>query len=213
MAISTNGKPCLIFDWSGVISNDFDVVVQTYNLLFSDYGAAPLTHDEFREHFELPYENFCRKYLGHDVALEELQDKFRQIYTLHKMTPTIIPGVETVLDTLHREGIYMSILSSHSFVSREAEHYFPGKNFFIKIFEDIPDKRHCIDVLLETLSFNPENTFYVGDMEHDIITGQQAGVKTIAVTTGYRSRALLSQYSPDYIFDSLDEILPLLAVC
>lgn len=202
----------LIFDWSGVISNDLDVVLATYNHLFSRYGVSPLTAEEFRNEFELPYEKFCRRILGDSMPLSELQEQFREIYTAHNMMPEIIPGVEDVLAVLKQNGVRMVVLSSHSFVSREAQTYFPGRTYFLKIYEDIPDKTRCIKDLMREQGFNPSQTCYVGDMEHDIHTGKHAGVKTIAITTGYQSRRILSRSNPDYILDNLADILPLLNI-
>ncbi|MEW6535908.1 MAG: HAD family hydrolase [Candidatus Auribacterota bacterium] len=208
-----NNKPNFIFDWSGVISNDLDVVLQTYNLMFAEYGIAALSLDEFRNTFELPYENFCRRILGDEIDIAVLQDKFRQIYLGHNMTPSVIPGSEDVLALLTRRGVKMTILSSHSFVSREIERYFPGKNYFSKVYEDIPDKRTCIHNLLDEMEFDPMHTYYVGDMEHDIITGKLAGVRTIALTTGYRTKEMLEPLEPDHILDNLRDIVPLLNIC
>lgn len=200
----------IIFDWSGVISNDISIVLHTYNEMFSIYDKPSLTSSEFQDIFELPYENFCRKILGDNINLFELQEHFRRIYIKNNFAPTIIPGVEEVLDTLKNNNIRMTVLSSHSFVSKEARRFFPGKNYFIKIFEDVPDKTKYIHILMEELNFDPATTFYIGDMVHDIHTGKQAGVKTVGITTGYQSKDVLSRANPDYILDNLHELLSLL---
>lgn len=200
----------IIFDWSGVISNDISIVLSTYNEIFSIYDKPSLSHEEFQDTFELPYENFCRKILGDNINIFELQEHFRRIYIKNKMIPTVIPGSETVLDILKQNNVRMTVLSSHSFVSIEAEHFFPGKNYFTKIFEDVPDKTKCIHILMDELNFEPINTYYVGDMVHDIYTGKQAGVKTVGITTGYQSREILTNANPDYILDNLRELLSLL---
>jgi len=205
-------KNNLIFDWSGVISNDIDPVLKTYNHMFAKYGIAPLSYDEFKNRFVLPYEIFCKDIMGDSIQLDILQDEFREIYTRLNEPPKLIPGVKDILLKLHEKDIKMTVLSSHSFVTREAEAYFPGKNFFAKIYEDIPDKTHCIDTLLTEQDFDPCSTFYVGDMTHDIETGKFAGVKTIAITTGYQSRQTLKTADPDYIVDDMSQILSILAI-
>lgn len=209
--MNKQSKNNLIFDWSGVISNDIEPVLKTYNLIFAKYGAPPLTYEEFKDRFVLPYEIFCKDILGDCIQLDILRDEFRQIYTRLNLAPKLIPGVEDILLELHKNNIKMTVLSSHSFVSREAEAYFPETNFFEKIYEDIPDKTHCIDRLLTELNFNPNSTFYVGDMTHDIDTGKSAGVKTIAITTGYQSREILRNANPDYIVDDISQILCIVA--
>lgn len=205
--------PNLIFDWSGVISNDLEPVLHTYNEIFSLYGIAPLSLEQFKDQFVLPYEIFCTNILGNRAQLGELQNHFRRIYSGLNMPPVIIPGVEKVLDHLHRLGVRMAVLSSHSFVSIEYNRYFPDKNYFDRIYEDVPNKLDCIHRLLDELEFETDRTYYVGDMTHDIETGKAGGVHTVAVTTGYQSRATLAAYEPDYIVDHLNEILTVLKVC
>ena len=39
----------------------------------------------------------------------------------------------------------MIVLSSHSFVSRETQRYFPEKTYFQSIYEDIPNKEEAIE--------------------------------------------------------------------
>ena len=205
-------KNNLIFDWSGVISNDIDPVVKTYNRMFAKYGVKPFSHEEFKDRFVLPYEIFCKDILGDCIQLDVLQDEFREIYTRLNEPPKLIPGVEKILLKLYEKNIKMTVLSSHSFVTREATAYFPDKNFFEKIYEDIPDKTHCIDTLLREQDFDPCSTYYVGDMTHDIETGKSAGVKTIAITTGYQSRNILKSANPDYIVDEMSQILSILSI-
>lgn len=51
----------------------------------------------------------------------------------------------------------------------------------------------------------------VGDTEVDIKEGRNAGCGlVVAVTTGAYSREALQSYHPDYIIDSLDDLLPLI---
>jgi len=49
------------------------------------------------------------------------------------------------------------------------------------------------------------NDFIVGDTGIDIQTGKKLGVKTIAVLTGFRNRAILETYKPDFIWSSIEE--------
>lgn len=46
----------------------------------------------------------------------------------------------------------------------------------------------------------------IGDSGMDIITGQQLGITTCAVTTGIRDRKVLEGYAPDFIIEGLREI-------
>jgi phosphoglycolate phosphatase len=52
--------------------------------------------------------------------------------------------------------------------------------------------------------------YYVGDENRDIDAANNAGIGSIAVTWGYRSESLLSQYHPDCLIRSPEELLVML---
>ena len=51
------------------------------------------------------------------------------------------------------------------------------------------------------------NLVMVGDMHSDILMGKKIGAITIGVTTGLFSRQKLLEINPDFIFDSVAEII------
>jgi len=54
----------------------------------------------------------------------------------------------------------------------------------------------------------PEETAIIGDSNYDVEAGKAAGVKTIAVTYGFRSRDVLK--GADFIIDRFDDVLNVL---
>jgi phosphoglycolate phosphatase len=63
--------------------------------------------------------------------------------------------------------------------------------------------------VLEKTGARAENALMVGDSPYDIEAAKGAGVKTVAVTYGYRDRALLKD--ADFVMEDLGELVPLLA--
>lgn len=53
---------------------------------------------------------------------------------------------------------------------------------------------------------NASQCIIIGDTEIDIVAGQRLGIKTVAVTCGIRSRKLLENEGPDFIFNNLMEV-------
>ena len=62
--------------------------------------------------------------------------------------------------------------------------------------------------IISKLGVSPEESIIVGDSNFDVEAGKKAGVKTVAVTYGYRHRELLT--GADYIIDDIRELVPLL---
>ena len=67
-----------------------------------------------------------------------------------------------------------------------------------------------IHYILKKLNVKPENIIMVGDSTHDILAGKRAGVRTCAVTYGYREEKVLTNESPDYLIHELPELLNIL---
>lgn len=65
---------------------------------------------------------------------------------------------------------------------------------------------------LDLLGSSPETAIMVGDNHHDIVGGQNAGTKTVGVAWSIKGKAHLQQYNPDYILDTMADLLPILGV-
>lgn len=59
--------------------------------------------------------------------------------------------------------------------------------------------------VIEKFSISKNKTLVVGDSNIDIEAGKSAGVKTVAVTYGYRDRELLN--SADFITDRFSDLI------
>jgi ADP-ribose pyrophosphatase YjhB (NUDIX family) len=68
------------------------------------------------------------------------------------------------------------------------------------------DKRKVIHRILEENKLRPEQTLFVGDMQHDIETARHGGVESCAVLTGYNSLQQLRASEPDVIVEHLGEL-------
>lgn len=63
----------------------------------------------------------------------------------------------------------------------------------------------------ENLGVKPEACLYIGDTDVDMQTGKAAGMTTLGVTWGYRTRLELTENKADYIIDIPHEILNFVA--
>ena len=66
----------LIFDWSGTLVDDMGPTLDATNAVLGRFGKAPMSWEEFRSRFRLPYSEFYEEVLP-GVPLEELEDHFR----------------------------------------------------------------------------------------------------------------------------------------
>ena len=74
-----------------------------------------------------------------------------------------------------------------------------------------PDPGIVIEAISACEGTKPEETVYCGDSDVDMQTGMNAGVNTIGVTWGFRTRDELATYSPHLLADSPEEICNFIA--
>ncbi len=199
----------VIFDWSGVLSNDFMNVYNAVMGLFNDVGIKKLSVKEFREQLCLPYTKFYRKY-NPNVPLEVIMESFKRNFE-KQPPPQLYPETSDVLKTLHDNGLEMIILSSHDneFIKRDLQRH-GIDNLFKGIEGGIIDKVESIRNIMEKHGFDPHETALVGDMEHDIKAGKEAQLITVASLYGYKDEKHLERAQPDFFIRSIKDILDIL---
>lgn len=194
----------VIFDWSGVLSDDFSPVYKAVIGVFAELGIKEISVDEFRREFTLPVANFYKKYT--DATMEKVQTLF--LDQIHKVgEPKPFDGVMEAIRKLKDLGINMVVVSSHpqSKLTLEMKNY-GLSDCFKEVNGGVLDKVKVIKDILRRSSFNPNETAYVGDMNHDIEAGKEADTKTVAVTWGYQSEEKLRRYKPDFIASNITEL-------
>jgi len=72
------------------------------------------------------------------------------------------------------------------------------------------DKRQKIHEILEENHLAPEETLFIGDMQHDIETARHGGIHSCAVLTGYNTLEQLRAAKPDVIVEHLRELRDIL---
>ncbi|MDD5552078.1 MAG: HAD family hydrolase [Candidatus Pacebacteria bacterium] len=198
----------IIFDWSGVLSNDIIPVYKGTMGVFRRLGLKELSFKEYKKEFVLPYMNFYRKFT--DTPKEKVDDLFFQEFSLVD-GPKPFPKAKKTLEDLKRKGIRIVLLSSHpeEKVKEEMERY-NFQDFFVDINSSVHDKVKAIKGILEKNNFIAKETSYLGDMTHDIDAGKSVGVTTVAVCWGYQLKEKLSKKNPDFLIEDLDEIVKIL---
>lgn len=202
----------IIFDWSGVISDDFIPAYKASMLVMDSLIGKTITKEEFRREFTLPAVNFWRKYIP-DLTEKE-NEKRHELFSnnIHKVEkPKPYKNTKEVLEKLDSKGIKMIVISSHPHekLILEAKEY-GFTDYFREINGSIHDKVDEIKEILQRNNFDPKQTIYIGDMTHDIDAGKEAGVTTVALTSGYQDKNRLEKHNPDHIISNITELLNLI---
>jgi len=200
----------LLLDWSGTLVDDLPPVIGATNYVLEQFGKAPLTRDEFRKHFRLPFTEFYEEFLP-DVPLPELDALFHRRFVEIQDEVVPLPGLYEFLDFCRASGRRLFLLSSMKQEHFDVQSAKLGlRHYFEHPYAGVLDKRAKIGAVLEAHGLVRAETAFVGDMIHDIETARHGGVMSIAVLTGYDSIEKLTPSKPDVVVSSLDALRRLL---
>lgn len=211
-------KAC-IFDLDGTLTDTLESLTCSVNETLKEMNLSPVTADQ------------CESFVGNGARvlmecslraageenperLDEAMERYGRIFdancTYH-VTP--YAGVVGMLKDLKERGIRLGVLSNkpHQQTVKVVREIF-GDGIFDCVQgqqETVARKPDPAGVLrlMEEMQVTGEECLYVGDSEVDIRTGRNAGVKTISVTWGFRTREALAAAGAGTIIDSPGELL------
>ncbi|MFA6050070.1 MAG: HAD family hydrolase [Candidatus Paceibacterota bacterium] len=202
----------VIFDWSGVVKDAVKSQIWIVNRIFESYGVSEISQEEFRENWEQPYILFYKKYLPEGFEKEDQSKKYREAI-FHKDCPKApsFLGIVEVIHTFKEQGLFLAVVSSDltETVSSEIKEY-GLENVFDEIVTDVHDKYDAVCEIIKKNNLSLEDTFFVGDSNHEIDVAKKAGIKSIAVTWGFNSEQRLRDKNPDHVINSSKELMNLI---
>lgn len=207
-----------IFDLDGTLLDSISDLANAMNETLSFYGFPT---------FPLPYHksavgNGLRAYAEKCIPaekntpefLDEFLKKVGSIYD-NSCTNTTAPfdGILKLLDFLRSENIKLNVLSNKmdDFAKKMIDHYFRDYGFH-SVYGERPSvaKKPAPDAALTIAAecgVAPEEVIFIGDSIYDVLTGNNAGMCSVAACWGYQSKEMLEEKDPDFMADSPTDII------
>jgi phosphoglycolate phosphatase-like HAD superfamily hydrolase/ADP-ribose pyrophosphatase YjhB (NUDIX family) len=200
----------IIFDWSGTLVDDLPAVLKASNYVLTQSGKPAMTLKEFRAEFQLPFATFYDRHTP-GVPMAQLEEWFHSEFRQAQATVTEMPHAREFLEFCRASQFRTFLLSTIHGGHFKTQCRDNGFDAFIdRPYTDVWDKREKIHELLRENDLDPDETLFIGDMEHDIITARHGGVHSCAVLTGYNTLDQLRAAGPDVIVEHLSELKGLL---
>jgi phosphoglycolate phosphatase len=209
----------VIFDLDGTLINTMEDIAGACNHALEARGHPQRRLDEFNMLVGRGVQNMLRGALPEDQRTDEMTAKmyshFVPYYNEHICDRTKpYPGMYETLDALAAKGIAFAVASNKY---QEGTELLMGKLFgrynFVSILGQRegkpikPDPQIVIDAMEAAGCTDRNEVIYCGDSDVDMQTGINAGVRTIGVTWGFRTREELAAYSPWKLIDRAEEIV------
>lgn len=198
----------IIFDWSGVVRDTVTNQMWIVNHIFKQYGVSEISTEEFRENWTQPPALFYQKYLPEGYNEEERSKLFQKLQ-LDKDCPkaTSFPEVVKLIHECKEKGHFLAVVSSDFPETLLPEVKAYGlEGVFKEIVTDANDKLPPTQRIIKENNLNLQDTFFVGDSNHEIDVSKETGIKSVAVTWGFTSEQKLRSRNPDYIVHDAQEL-------
>lgn len=200
----------IIFDWSGTLVDDLPAVWEASNYVLTQAGQPEMTLETFRAEFCLPFTIFYDKHTP-QVPMDQLEAWFHSRFRQCQASVCALPHAREFLDFSRKHRLRTFLLSTVAGDHFEVQERATGFGAYLdKPYIGVWDKRQKIHEILAENKLQPQETLFIGDMQHDIETARHGGVHSCAVLTGYNTLEQLRAAKPDLIVEHLGELRELL---
>jgi phosphoglycolate phosphatase len=196
----------IIFDWSGTLVDDLPAVWKATNYVLAQANREEMTLEKFRAEFCLPFTIFYDRYVPH-IPLPQLESWFHGHFRQVQDSACELPHAREFLKFCRNRKLRSFLLSTVAPEHFAVQARVTGFDQFLdSTYLGVWDKRKKIIEIIQEHGLIPEDTLFVGDMQHDIEAAKTGRIHSCAVLTGYNTLDQLRAASPDLIVEHLSEL-------
>lgn len=210
-----------IFDLDGTLTNTINAIAHFGNMALAAYGMEALSVEDYKIYVGDGRDKLIHRILAaHNADTPDLFEKVRDVYDKNYEKDYLYDtdaydGIRELLKELKDMGIKIAVCSNKpdNVVHFVLENIF-GRDYFdyvTGVKDGMPTKPDPYAVLkiCDTLNVKPSECLFLGDTNVDIFTAKNAGMTSVGVLWGFRSRTELVQAGADYIAETPHVILQL----
>ncbi len=215
----TSETKAVVFDLDGTLTDTLTDLTNSTNFALEQSGMPVRTKDEVRRFVGNGVEKLIERAVPEGTCSEAKSrclDLFRGHYVKHcKDNTCLYPHVNEMLDTLHKQGYRIAIVSNklQAGVDELFSMFFADGAVDIAIGERKGVRRKpapdMLRLALSALGVECGEAIYVGDSDVDIETANNAGVPVISVLWGFRDKEFLLAHGAVSLASSPEEVVRL----
>lgn len=209
-------KRLVIFDLDGTLLNTIGDLAEAANHVLQARSLPLHTLPEFKTMVGRGMRNLIKAALPEDKRSDDFIDsslaEFLDFYLSHIDAHTVpYPGVPELLEELQNRGVLLAVASNKVQAGAESliKEFFPAVNF-VGVLGNSPayplkPDAAVVNLLMRRAGVEAGETTMVGDSATDIATARAAGVRSVAVSWGFRPLPDLA--GADVICSTSDSLL------
>ncbi len=204
-----------VFDMDGTILDTLQDLKDSINFALKENGFAERNLEEVRLFVGNGVKKLVERAVPENASLEQQEkvlESFNRYYPSHCDIHTKpYDGILELLQKLKSHGMKVAVNSNKPDygVKELCEKYFDGIfDVEIGIKEGIKTKPSpdALNKILELLNCEKQAAVYIGDSDVDIMTARNAGLHSISVDWGFRSKDFLKKNGAEKIVENVDEL-------
>lgn len=207
----------VLFDLDGTLLDTNDLIIKSFQHTIRTHFQQEVDVNIVRSYFGKPL-RAALEYLGPGRE-EEMIHTYRA-YNLqhHDELAKIFSGVVETIQALYNAGVALGIVTSKTRVTalRGLKLFDLDKYFAVVVgYEECKNHKphpEPVQLALAQLGLAPGQCLMVGDSPFDLISAKSAGVKTAAVRWSELPFEKLQAENPDYILNSMADLLPICGI-
>ncbi|HKL34601.1 MAG TPA: HAD family hydrolase [Tangfeifania sp.] len=204
--------PTIIWDWNGTLLNDLDLCIDSINALLKKRSLKLLDHASYKEVFSFPVKNYY-EIIGFDFSKEDFEIPAKEFIDLYdssvKNCPLHFSAVE-ILEFFRQKKYPQFVLSAMKQPMLEKTLKHNGIFHFFEGVAGLNDHYAVSKVergkeLLNEFNIDVQNTWMIGDTDHDFEVARELGIRCILVADGHQSEERLKETGAEVV-SSLSEL-------
>ncbi len=201
----------VLFDLDGTLVDSLPLIIRTYRSVFDEMGL-PWDEKAVKKMIGLPLKDIGEHFTGKENT--PFEDIYQKHYhrDLDRFT-VLFPGTLDMLGNLKKQRIKLGVVTSKGRPGATKTMTFTGIDRFMDVTitahdmsEHKPDPAPLLHAL-ELIGTHVSRAIYIGDSKFDILTGRNAGTRTLGVTWGLAGPEEMALLRPDGIIDGWDELM------
>ncbi|MBS4190327.1 pyrophosphatase PpaX [Bacillus sp. FJAT-49705] len=207
----------VLFDLDGTLIDTNELIISSFLHTLGSYYP-----DKYKREDVLPFmgptltETFASI---NPEKLDEMIAMYREFnLSKHDQLVKEFPTVFETVRTLKESGYKIAIVSTkiHKNIEKglkltKLDQFFDVVIALDHVQKPKPDPEPILKAL-DLLGSKPEEAIMVGDNSYDILGGKNAGTKTAGVAWSAKGKEHLMGFEPDYILDTMADLLDILKV-
>ena len=214
-------KAC-IFDLDGTLTDTLESLTYSVNETLKELGFSSITSEQCknfvgsgaRKLIERALQASGDTELQHIEKAMEIYGRIFKVYCTYHVAP--YEGIRELLQQLKEKGIILSVLSNKPHLQTKdvvATYFEPDTFLYVQgQQEGVPRKPDPTAALMlaEKMGVSSKECVYIGDSDVDMQTGNAAGMESVGVTWGFRSKKVLEEHGAKYTIDHPSELISIM---